>query len=151
MFGTSIAFAEKYRHRYAEEFRAGYAFLRRGDLAALEEGAVPLGNGIVAHIQQYATVPSGAARFEAHRRYFDLQFLISGEEVIEVAPCAGLKPFSAYDERNDIAFFQPPAHSSFIYLSAGDFLVLTPEEAHKPRCAVSAPQVVRKVVVKIPV
>lgn len=151
MFGTSIELAEKYNDRYSGRFRVGYEFLRREDLAMLEEGAVSLEQGVVAQIQRYATVPPDAARFEAHRRYFDIQFLVSGEEIIEVTPCAGLEPFAPYDRQSDIAFFQPPAHSSSIYLSAGDFLVLTPGEAHKPRCAVSAPLVVRKVVVKIPV
>ena len=58
---------------------------------------------------------------------------------------------AAYDPEKDIVFYQTPSIVSQIVLHAGDYLILAPDEAHKPRCTVCAPCSVVKAVVKIPV
>ena len=150
MFCTSIQLAERYNF-LEEKFKTGYEFLRRADLNHLEAGSFPLENGVVASVQIYTTVPSDMARFEAHEKHFDIQFIISGEEMFEVADKALLQLDIAYDAEKDTAFYKEPAHKSVIYLKAGDLIVVAPEDAHKPRCAVSGSSEVKKVLVKIPV
>ena len=44
-----------------------------------------------------------------------------------------------------------PVFCGKVILYAGDLTVLSPEDAHKPRCAAGAPMAVKKIVLKVPV
>jgi YhcH/YjgK/YiaL family protein len=101
--------------------------------------------------QTYQTVPASEKQFEAHRRYIDIQYILSGEEMIEHAHVGLLRPASEFDVEKDVRFFNDPTTSSPIVLRAGDFAVFFPHDAHKPCLSVSKPVTVRKVVVKVAV
>ncbi|TVR00079.1 MAG: DUF386 domain-containing protein [Spirochaetaceae bacterium] len=129
----------------------GLTWLHKTDLAALEEGTFPLGDGAVtAMVQVYDTIPAEEARFEAHRRYIDIQYLISGTEAIVWTPVAGLKPTTEYDTAKDIQFFGDHPGTNLI-LTPGLFTVFFLPDAHKTRCLVETAGPVRKVVIKVPV
>ncbi|WP_080797046.1 YhcH/YjgK/YiaL family protein [Arabiibacter massiliensis] len=131
-------------------FKSAFAFLKRADLASLPLGRVDIdGDEVFANVQEYATVPAGEKLMEAHRRYYDVQFVVSGEEVMEYAPLEGLAAAQPFDEGSDFGLYLPPDRPSSIVLRAGDVAVLAPEDAHKPGCALAAPARVRKVVVKV--
>ena len=66
-------------------------------------------------------------------KYFDLQFVVSGEERFGYAPRDLCKPAMAYDADLDLVFYEEPAESGCIILKAGDFAIVPPEDAHAPR------------------
>lgn len=150
MYHTPLHSAEKYNY-LNPDFLAAYRFLRREGLEELNAGTVSLGSGITAEIQSYLTIPPESAKFEAHDRFFDIQYIVSGEELFEVADREGTAPASPYDLENDIAFFKEPGRKDVVRLKAGDIAVVSPEEIHKPRVCAGRPGPVRKIVVKIPV
>jgi len=128
-------------------------FLRRPDLAALPDGRYELPGGLFATVQRYSTAaaPEGGPRFEAHRKYTDIQFIVSGAEVIGVAPLKAMKVEEEYDEARDICFGAVAAGAwRPVELAAGSLAVLGPSDAHAPKMAAGAPAPVLKVVVKIP-
>ena len=126
------------------------AFLRRPDAAALPDGRYELdGERVYAIVQRYETL-AGEPRFEAHRRYADVQYLAAGSEVIAAAPLAALRVTEAYDPGADICFGAvPPGRASRLSLAAGELAILYPEDAHAPRLAAGAPAPVTKIVVKV--
>lgn len=130
-------------------FPAAFAFLARPDLSTLPDGRLDLdGARLYALVQTYATQPVAGGCLECHRRYLDIQFLLSGEEAIGYAPLeAAGRVVTAYDADRDIAFLDGAA--SLITLRAGDFAVLYPHDAHLPGRCIQQPAVVRKVVVKV--
>jgi len=70
---------------------AGFEFLERADLAALPLGSTPLtAIGLCAGDEIHVSEPS-AGKFEAHEDYIDIQYLVSGEEMIGLAPVEALK------------------------------------------------------------
>ena len=135
----------------AAKFRTAFAFLHRTDLAALPEGWIELENGVRASVQHYATMAAEALNFETHEKYFDVQYLIEGVELVGVAGREGLVEKAPYAAENDITFYNDPALSGAVLLRAGDYVVLAPEDAHKPRCAAGASMPVKKIVLKVPV
>lgn len=135
----------------APKFQTAFAFLKRQDLAELAEGWYELDNGVRASVQRYTTSPAGELDFESHIRYFDVQYMVSGREFIGVVSAQNLVTKIPYEAGEDIRFYQEPPFSGRIYLQAGDYVVLAPEDAHKPRCAAGVPGAVNKVVVKVPV
>lgn len=126
------------------------AFLRRPDAAGLPDGRYEIdGERVFALVQRYETA-AGEPRFEAHRRYADVQYLAAGSEVIGAAPLAALRVTEPYDAGRDICFGSVPAdRASLLTLAAGELAILYPEDAHAPRLAAGAPAPVTKIVVKV--
>ena len=148
MYTCGIKIATKYDY-LSERFKAGYKWLAETDIKTLEDGAYPiLGDEVVANVQSYTTEPADKRRFEAHNKYFDIQYVAEGCEYFGVCRREGLKESEAHAER-DLYFFEEPETSGMILLREGDFIVVEPEEAHKPRCSAGAPVKVKKVVVKV--
>lgn len=135
----------------AAKFQTAFAFLRRGDLAALPEGWIDLSDGVRASVQHYTTMDAATLDFETHEKFFDIQYLIEGEELIGCVSREGLVVKTPYHTDNDITFYEEPALSGSVLLRAGDYVVLAPEDAHKPRCIAGTAMPVKKIVVKVPV
>lgn len=132
--------------------REVFAYLARTDFSGLPDGSCQIGGGPCrAILQSYASKAPQEARLEAHRRFADVQFIVSGEEKIGYAPIgrAGA-PVAPYDDARDIVFLDGGFEA--VTLRAGDFALLLPQDAHAPGIRTGdAPAQVRKVVVKIPV
>lgn len=130
--------------------RTAYEFLRTTDVAALPLGRVEIDSeDVFANVQEYETVPARDKEFEAHRLYYDVQYVVSGEESFYCVPLEGLAQIGAFDESSDFGLYQTPAICSEIRMGAGDVVVVAPEDAHKPGCIGRAPCPVRKIVVKV--
>lgn len=152
MLTTSLPLAGAYDYT-AEKFQKAFAFLRTADLAALPVGNHPIDGGTVyANVQEYTTLPDGEAPFESHRDYFDLQYVVSGEERFGYVSRDLCTPSTEYDAGRDLIFYQEPEQSGFVVLKAGDFAIVPPEDAHAPRRRTSSGGCpVKKIVVKIKV
>lgn len=128
------------------------ALLTRLTTEKMADGRYELENGIYVNVESYTTQKVEERRFEAHKRYVDIQFILSGDENIVVAPLEKLRVCNAYVPANDIVFYYTCAEGEPVHLNAGDALLLMPEDGHMP--CVSAdeaqPVQVRKAVAKIP-
>lgn len=134
-----------------KKFELAFAFLRRGDLKELPEGWYELGEGVRASVQRYETKAAEELRFETHEKFYDVQYVVEGREFMGVCTRRGLIEAVPYDEGNDITFYEDPAFGGKVLLEAGDYIVLGPEDAHKPRCLAGEKMAVVKIVVKVPV
>ncbi len=149
MFATTKDLSRKYNY-LEQKFQTCYDFLNRDDLASLPAGAIELGDGIKVLVQEYTSRLEG--KFETHDRFFDIQYVVSGAEMFGIANRADLETDGGYNAEKDVTFYRDPAVSGSLLLNAGDFIVVAPEDAHKPQMAVAGKQgQVKKLVIKIPV
>lgn len=117
-------------HRgYAEAF----AFLRNTDLNALEPGRLELLPKLLyAHVERAQGRGRAASPLEAHRRFIDIQYTVSGAEEIgwrDLASCT--QPREPFDVSRDIGFFfDPPL--AWVAVPPGCFAIYTPNDAHAP-------------------
>jgi biofilm protein TabA len=88
-------------------------------------------------------------KWEAHREYIDLQYIVGGGEVIEWVPAAKLTVEVAYDEKTDCQFYAPTAADALLMMQDGLFTFLFPADGHKPLVADGLNHHVHKVVAKI--
>ncbi|MEJ5264616.1 MAG: YhcH/YjgK/YiaL family protein [Bacteroidales bacterium] len=137
---------ERYRSLFSH-FDTIHAFLCRNDLAQLPLQRIDLASGVYVSIGEYQTKPAQALRWEAHRKYLDIQYLVWGEEKIGYGAGDDFRCIEPYDEAKDIAFFSGSGYE--LPLGNGFFVVLFPGEYHMPGIIAHAPALVRKVVVKV--
>lgn len=102
-----------------------------------------------ANIEEYLPKPYELCKYEAHKKYIDLQMLLKGEEDLEYRMAGGLDILEDYNEERDIMFFKnKDTNSDIVHLIPYKFALIFPHEAHKPQIKTkSCP--VKKVVVKI--
>ena len=104
------------------------------------------GENLFAIVQEYSTKPIEQGRWEAHRRYIDLQYVVRGTERIGYVNLNNLAP-GEYNAEKDISFHT--GNGDFLTLQPGSFMLLFPEDAHMPGIALDEPAIVKKVVLKI--
>jgi YhcH/YjgK/YiaL family protein len=125
----------------------GLRFLAETDLAGLAQGRHELdGQRLYALVNDCTPKPPGEGRWEAHRRYLDLQYVVSGVEHMGVAPIDRL---SAGDYDADRDMLRLSGAGDYLTFGAGQFMILWPGDAHMPGIDAGVPGPVRKVVVKI--
>lgn len=141
--------------RYAPlhpRFARAFAFLESVTTATADGRHDIDGDDLYALVQRYQTRPPAGMKLEAHRRYIDIQFLGSGREVIHWSPLATLSEVTLpYDPAQDVSLFAAVAPTVPVRLTAGQFAILFPDDAHGPCCAWDEPEDVLKVVVKVAV
>lgn len=131
-----------------ERLAMAFDFLSETDFSSFPDGKVELkGDEVFAIAQSYDSKPLEDAKWEAHRKYIDLQFIVEGVEKIGVAKVDSLIPITEYDDEGDCVLLE--GSGDMFTLSAGDFAILHPWDAHMPGVALNTPSAVRKVVVKI--
>lgn len=130
--------------------------LRDPALRSREDGRFPLdGERLVAIVQASPGKPRPQCVWEAHRRYIDVQFVVSGVEGMGHLPRASATPRGDYDAEKDVQFFEPPAdleRTTLLVVPAGSFAVFFPDDVHSPGIALrDGPSPARKIVIKVAV
>ncbi|HLC80410.1 MAG TPA: YhcH/YjgK/YiaL family protein [Candidatus Nanoarchaeia archaeon] len=128
-------------------------YLRKTDFVSLENGKRLIrGENLFAVIANYKTESKSNKKAEVHRSYIDLQYVISGEEIIGAAPLAlNPHPSEEYDSNKDAAFYETLVGETELRLKPGEYAFFFPEDIHRPGCSLTEPTEVRKAVVKIAV
>ncbi|MGD0077797.1 MAG: YhcH/YjgK/YiaL family protein [Sedimentisphaerales bacterium] len=132
------------------EFIRAFEILTNPSLNQKQDGKhIVDGNDLFYTIQRYKTKPMSEGKLEAHRKYIDIQFLLSGVEILGYTPLKGLKVTEEYNSEKDIVFFETPKELTKVKLEPGLFCILFPDDAHLPCRQVDKPAEVRKVVIKV--
>lgn len=127
------------------------AFVNEFNKSKLEDGTYEIdGKRIFAMVQSYRTrSQTPEMMFEAHRKYMDLQYIVSGIEKIRWARLDKVDLVEEkYSVGSDIAFYEGDALFDFT-LTKGTFLLLYPQDAHLPGLSADKDVNVRKIVFKI--
>ena len=131
--------------------KRAFELLDAPDAAKWPEGRVDLENDLIfAMPQSYLTKPASDGKWEAHRRYIDIQYIVYGAEKMGWAPITNLVPTGTFDETKDVRFYT--GTGDYITVREGMFAIFYPQDAHMPCLRVSRQaQQVRKIVVKVAV
>ena len=121
-------------------------------LAAGESGRVELAGGMYAIEQVYRSKPRAEGFFESHRKFIDIQVVLVGEEIMEVAEIGHLPVKAPFDADKDVIIYGDFPGASVLRFRAGEAGVYFPADGHMPGLmGAGGAQLVRKTVVKVPV
>ena len=111
------------------DYEGGFLFVQRGETKEYEKN-----------------------KFEAHRKYIDVQYMIEGGEEVVYSPLQHLKSIVPYNENHDIEFFESKeGQPVFININSGMCYVAFPEDGHMPCRYKEFRQSYVKIVMKLPV
>jgi YhcH/YjgK/YiaL family protein len=128
--------------------KKAFTYIKQTDFSKLENGKhIIEEDNLFAIVQEYETKNDADCKLEAHKKYIDVQYIISGEEHIGVTPLINQKPCKEYDAENDYALYDDV--SSFIKIIQTQFAVLFPDDLHKPGIKINVSGKVKKVVMKV--
>ncbi|OHE87978.1 MAG: hypothetical protein A3G75_00780 [Verrucomicrobia bacterium RIFCSPLOWO2_12_FULL_64_8] len=120
-------------------------------LASGESHRKELAGGAFAIEAAYLTKRRPDGFFETHRKYIDVQVVVTGEELMEVIAREQLEVAQAYDETKDLIKYADSAAASVLRLGPGGTAVFWPADAHMGGLITRGkPRLVRKTVVKVP-
>ncbi|KOH46697.1 YhcH/YjgK/YiaL family protein [Sunxiuqinia dokdonensis] len=149
---ASINITEFYNHyhAHADRWTAVFEFLSK-DLKSLDPGKYPLlGDQVFATVSEYSTKTPEEARWEAHRKYIDLQYLIEGEERMGQMPLSSALAPQQYDADKDLIFFGEQ-EGEYFTATPSCFFLFFPEDVHRPGILIEESKPVKKLVIKIAV
>lgn len=104
---------------------------------------------LVAIVQRYETASDAQKKWETHRLNGDVQFMVSGSELVGYAPRDLLSIKTPYNPEKDAEFYTPPAGPVARFsLAADSFAIFFPEDGHQPGVMDGHPEGIHKVVIK---
>lgn len=118
------------------------------DFEKIESGRYEIdGTNVYAMVSRYTTKPPEEGKWEAHKQYIDIQFVVSGKENIGYAFLKNMKANTDYNPDKDVQFFE--GEGQWAKVEDGKFIILFPSDVHMPGIIVNDPEDVIKVVVKV--
>ena len=145
MILDSIANSKRYE-TISPAFAAAMRFLSEHRDGGLTEGKHPISDDAYAMVKRYTTKAPADCKFEAHRDYIDVQYVVSGDERMGWAPLSKMT-VDSYDAAKDFAAVS--GEGELYPLHAGEFMILFPDDAHMPNVSAATPCVVEKIILKI--
>jgi len=135
---------------YNEKFNVVCDFLEKNDLESLPMGRTDLEDGIFVNVSEYEPYAAGD-KWEAHKRYADLQVVVSGDECMDGAALCACIGAGEYHEEDDYMFYDKCIGSiATVKAVAGTFAYFAPTDPHRPGIRYTSDKV-KKAVFKIPV
>ncbi len=150
MIMDNLKNAPKYTNM-GENFVKAFQFLTEKNLDKLELGRHEIdGDNVYANVQEYDTKLWENTNWETHGKYIDIQCVIQGKEKIGWCDALNLTVKENRLESDDVIIYDKD-YEPFTdgILSAGEFAVYFPTDAHRPCGCYQQPALVKKIVIKV--
>ena len=99
-------------------------------------------------LDTYMTKPVDECKFENHKKFADVHYVVTGHETIDVTSDE-LKVIEDKLDESDYALYESGADYTRVTLKAREFAIVFPGEKHRPLVAVGDSQWVLKAIAKI--
>lgn len=131
-----------------KEFSKAFEFLNNNGLDSLSLGRHEIdGENVFALVQEYETKPVDGAMYEAHKKFIDIQYIVSGKENMGYSSIYNLEASTSYDSEKD--FMMLDGDRELFLANKGEFFIFFPEDAHMPGIIAGDKSKVRKIVIKV--
>jgi 3-deoxy-D-manno-octulosonate 8-phosphate phosphatase (KDO 8-P phosphatase) len=82
-------------------------------------------------VQAYQTKSETDCKLKSHRKYVDIQIIVSGEENMDITDISRLTVKEEYNLEKDVMFWNIPTRMARVSLKSGDCIILYPENAYR--------------------
>jgi biofilm protein TabA len=125
-----------------------FAFLKEHNLDSLPKGKYAIdGDNVTASVTEDPSKDFDKTNWESHRKFIDIQCIISGEEKMGIYPVSKATVTKEYDGKRDAANYS--AKGKFYVGGPGIFFIFFPSDAHRPNITPGGNKTVKKIVIKV--
>ena len=129
-----------------ENFKTVFDYLKNNDLKNMACGSYQLnGKDLYFNLQEGETKQT--QKLEAHKKYIDIQVVITGEEYMGYTNIDNTTVTEEYDKNRDVMFLD--GNVDKVLATNKNFIIFYPEDAHMPALSVTEPKKVKKAIFKI--
>lgn len=134
-----------------EKFKKAFDFIKTAVAENKPVGKYEIdGDELYASVQSYDSKLAKDAKFEGHKCYIDIQYIVKGQEQMQVADVSKMQANTEYNEVKDCTFYENSDAASTLIVGEGDYAVFFPHDIHRPGMSVNEnPAPVEKIVVKV--
>ncbi len=146
---NQLEFFKQY-HKNKIWWDKAFDFLKTHNLYQLEPGKYVIDSGnVIATVSEVAPKDRDSVKWEAHRNFNDLQYVIMGKAKMGIASISSpnakvIIPYSSEDNEN----FSVNG-GKYYNAEPGTFFIFSPHEIHRPVIKVAGYDMIKKIVVKV--
>jgi YhcH/YjgK/YiaL family protein len=125
-----------------------FVFLGDSKLATMAPGKYPIdGDNAYAMISNSPPKKLENVKWESHRKYIDLQYVISGKVKLGKAPVSKATVTEPYSESREAANYT--VEGKYLTATPKEFFLFFPQDAHRPDIKIDGADSLKKLVIKI--
>lgn len=125
-------------------------YLEKHSARDLPLGEHRIDDDLILKVKEYIPREKGTARWEAHRVFADVQYVVRGHELMGISNMQNMQPMDEYDETSDSIHFDKEYPGVNFPLTEGNFMLLMPDDAHMPSlCDSDGKDTVLKIIAKV--
>lgn len=130
-----------------KNIKSAMEFIEKAVAENFEVGRYELdGKNLFALVQEYDSKTD--ASWECHRKYIDIQYVVSGKEIITWDNIRNIPDGVIYNEEKDVSKFKMDGGTDVV-MEAGYYSILYPQDLHQPGRVFDKVLPIKKIVVKI--
>ena len=124
-------------------------YLQKLNYESLKEGETEVDTDFYYIVQRYNTKDVSKCQFESHKKYVDIQIMVEGSEIMDLADISRLYVKQSYNSEDDYILWNEPERFTRTTLRQGDYIVIYPETAHRGAVKLQTNEKVLKIVGKV--
>jgi uncharacterized protein, YhcH/YjgK/YiaL family len=138
--------------KHKERWDKAFTWFKENDLTRIEAKRHEIdGTNLFAPVSDYMTKNPEDVKYEGHKKYIDIQYVASGNELMGIAPLSLLKDtLDPYNDAKDI-MYATVTREVYYKANPGNFFIFFPDDLHRPGLKDGVSTQVHKVVVKVKV
>ena len=146
MIIDNLTNAEKYIALH-KDFKLVFDYLKNNNLETMNcaKNIQLRGEEVFFNLDEYETKQT--QKLEAHKKYIDIQVVITGEEYMGYTNIDNTTVTEEYDKNRDVMFLD--GNVDKVLATNKNFIIFYPEDAHMPALSVTEPKKVKKAIFKI--
>jgi YhcH/YjgK/YiaL family protein len=128
-------------------FQKAFEYILNNDLSKVAPCKITLeGDNLYLSVAEIDGKKKDAAKVEAHKKYIDIQVVLSGQETMGWASIEHCKEeIDFYNPVKDIIFYKEKP-TSYMTVNPGEFAIFFPEDGHAPAIG-DGP--IKKIIIKV--
>ena len=143
-------FSKQY-HKNKTWWDEAFNFLKTNNLAVMKSGKYVIdSNNVIATITELNPNDKDHVKWEAHRNFNDLQYIIKGKAEMGIASVSSPNSIVSipYDPKTDNENFTVTGEK-YYDAEPGAFFIFSPDEIHRPAFKVEGYDTIKKIVIKV--
>lgn len=125
------------------------AYIQNLDFKNLNDGKTEVDTDFYYIVQRYNTKDVSKCQFESHKKYVDVQIMVEGSEIMDLADISRLYVKQSYNSEDDYILWNEPERFTRTTLRQGDYIVIYPETAHRGAVKLQTNEKVLKILGKV--